>query len=78
MKIIAAAVVSLVRKLPPPLAPKTDWLPPPPNEAPISAPLPDWRRTTPMMNRQVNTCSTDIKVVINRILYEDLKLNFIA
>ena len=45
MKITAALVVSLLMKVLPPPAPKTDWLPPLPKEAPISAPLPDWSRT---------------------------------
>jgi hypothetical protein len=49
MKRIAAPVVILFMKVLPPLAPNTVWLPPAPNDAPISAPLPDWRRTMPIM-----------------------------
>jgi hypothetical protein len=45
MKMIAAAVVSLVRKLPAPVLPKTVELEPP-KTAPMSAPFPVWRRTT--------------------------------
>ena len=41
MNSTAAEVVSLFMKVLPPLAPNTVWLPPAPNEAPISAPLPD-------------------------------------
>lgn len=41
MKIMAALVVSLLMKVLPPPAPKTDWLPLAPKDAPISAPLPD-------------------------------------
>ena len=52
MNMMAAAVVSLLRKVVPPLAPKTDWLPPAPKDAPISAPLPDWSKTIPISARQ--------------------------
>ena len=41
MKMIAALVVSLLMKVLPPPAPKTDWLPLAPKDAPISAPFPD-------------------------------------
>src|SRR6185369_15011050 len=41
MKSMAAPVVILFMKVLPPLAPNTVWLPPAPNDAPISAPLPD-------------------------------------
>src|SRR6185369_8485875 len=49
MKSMAAPVVILFMKVLPPLAPNTVWLPPAPNDAPISAPLPDWSRTIPIM-----------------------------
>lgn len=52
----AALVVSLLRNDVPPPAPKTDWLPLLPNDAPISAPLPDCSKTTPIKNRLTNTC----------------------
>ena len=45
IKIMAAPVVSLLMKVFPPPAPNTDWLPLAPKDAPISAPLPDCRRT---------------------------------
>jgi membrane associated rhomboid family serine protease len=41
MKMIAALVVSLLMNVLPPPAPKTDWLPLAPKDAPISAPFPD-------------------------------------
>ena len=48
MKMMAAPVVILLMNVLPPPAPKTDWLPPAPKEAPISAPFPDCIRTTAM------------------------------
>ena len=48
MKITAAPLVTLVKKLPAPRLPKTVLLAPPPKTAPISAPLPRCNRTTPM------------------------------
>lgn len=51
MNMTAAQAVSLLIKVLPPPAPNTDWLPPAPNEAPISAPFPDWNRTTAMSAR---------------------------
>ncbi len=46
-KITAHTPVTLVRRLPAPLAPKTVWLDPP-KTAPTSAPLPCWSKTTPI------------------------------
>jgi hypothetical protein len=45
MKIAARPEVNRVKKLAPPELPKTVWLEPP-KEALISAPFPDWIRTT--------------------------------
>ena len=45
MKIVATAAVNLVKKFAPPELPKTVWLEPA-NDALISAPLPDWIKTT--------------------------------
>ncbi len=50
MKITAAPVVILLRNVVPPPAPKTDWLPLLPKDAPISAPLPDCNSTTAIKN----------------------------
>ncbi len=51
MKTIAAAVVSLLRKVAAPLLPKRVWLEPP-KAAPISAPLPLCSKTTDIRKRQ--------------------------
>ena len=40
MKTTAATVVSLLRNVDAPVLPKRVWLEPPPNAAPMSAPLP--------------------------------------
>jgi hypothetical protein len=64
IKIMAAPVVSLLIKVLPPPAPKTDWLPPAPKEAPISAPLPDWRRTMAMRATLTVIC----KIVRNMVM----------
>jgi hypothetical protein len=45
MKMIATPVVILVKKPAGPADPKRVWLDPPPKAAPMSAPLPVWRRT---------------------------------
>ena len=63
MKIAATTTVSLLRKLAGPRLPNTVWLDPP-NEAPISAPLPDWRRMAPIMRTQMKTWMMTIKVYI--------------
>ena len=67
MKIIAALVVSLLINVLPPPAPKTDWLPLAPKEAPISAPLPDCSKTTMIRAKQTITCRVTRKYVIKAI-----------
>lgn len=64
MKITAAPVVILLRNDVPPPAPKTDWLPLLPKEAPISAPFPDCNRTTPIKNILTATCKAVRTIVI--------------
>jgi hypothetical protein len=64
MKMIAAPVVILLRKVVPPPAPKTDWLPLLPNDAPISAPLPDCSNTTAIRKKLTTTCNIVRKIVI--------------
>ena len=64
MKTTAALVVNLLRKEVPPPAPKTDWLPLLPNDAPISAPFPDCSNTTAIKNRLTNTCKIVRAIVI--------------
>jgi hypothetical protein len=64
MKITAAPVVILLRNDVPPPAPKTDWLPLLPKDAPISAPFPDCNSTTPIKNRLTATCKTVSTIVI--------------
>ena len=54
MKAIAVPAVSLVKKLPAPLEPKSVWLPPP-KTAPMSAPLPVWSSTTTIRKKQAKT-----------------------
>jgi hypothetical protein len=51
IKITAAAVVILFSMGTGPSVPNRDW-PPPPNVAPISAPLPCWSRTIDTRNIQ--------------------------
>ncbi len=63
IKITAALVVNLLKKVVPPPAPKTDWLPLLPNEAPISAPFPDCSNTTAIKNRLTITCKI-VKAII--------------
>jgi hypothetical protein len=53
MKTTAQPAVNLARKVVAPRPPKIVWLEPP-NVAPISAPLPDWRRIAPTMTNAVN------------------------
>jgi len=67
MKMIAALVVSLLIKVLPPPAPKTDWLPLAPKEAPISAPLPDCSKTTMIKAKQTMTCRVTSKIVIKAV-----------
>jgi len=45
MNMMAAAVVALLKKVEAPVLPNRVWLEPPPNAAPMSAPLPVWSRT---------------------------------
>jgi len=64
MKITAAPVVILLRNVVPPPAPNTDWLPLLPNDAPISAPLPDCSRTTAIIKILTATCNIVIAMDI--------------
>src|SRR5262249_47373034 len=57
MNRIATAVVILPRIVGVPIEPKTAWLPPPPNAEPMSAPLPAWSSTIPMMARHTKVCT---------------------
>lgn len=50
----AAPIVILLKNVAAPRLPKTVW-PDPPNAAPMSAPLPDWRRTTATRRKQLRT-----------------------
>ena len=64
MKMMATPVVIFVNILAGPAAPKNVWLPPPPMEAPISAPLPLWSKTIRIKRMQTLTCKPIIIVVI--------------
>lgn len=64
MKIPARVVVRRVKKLAPPELPNTVWLDPP-KLALISAPFPDWIRTTRMMRTQVMTWTVVTRVCID-------------
>ncbi len=66
MNMTAALVVNLLRKEVPPPAPKTDWLPLLPNDAPISAPFPDCSKTTAIKNKLTSTCK-----IVNAIVIQD-------
>jgi hypothetical protein len=55
MKTIAAPVVILLKNEEAPVLPKIVWLLPPPNAAPISAPLPVCNRTTNIRAMQTTT-----------------------
>jgi hypothetical protein len=68
MNMMATPVVILVSILAGPAAPKKVWPPPPPMEAPISAPLPLWRRTIKIKRIQTLTCKPTIIDVIIFIL----------
>jgi hypothetical protein len=57
MKSTATAVVTLPSRVGVPIEPNTAWLPPPPKADPMSAPLPAWRRTSPMMIRLTRICA---------------------
>ena len=54
-KASATPVVSLPRSVGVPMDPNTAWLPAPPKADPMSAPLPAWSSTSPMMMRQTMT-----------------------
>lgn len=64
MNMTAALVVNLLKKEVPPPAPKTDWLPLLPNEAPISAPFPDCNNTTQIKNKLTITCRIVRTIII--------------
>jgi hypothetical protein len=70
MNMIAALVVSLLMNVLPPPAPNTDWLPLAPKDAPISAPFPDWRRTTIINAKLTVTCSATSRIVIKSVTSE--------
>jgi hypothetical protein len=60
---MAAAVVALLKKVDAPVLPNSVWLEPPPNAAPMSAPLPVWSKT--IMIRAIQTI---IWMIIKRIV----------
>ncbi len=64
MKIAAIAAVKRVKKFAPPELPKIVWLDPP-RVVLISAPLPDWIRTTRTSRTQVTIWTTVTKVSID-------------
>ena len=64
MKIAAITEVKRVKKFAPPELPNTVWLDPA-KEALISAPLPDWRRTTRTRNTQATIWTTVVTVCID-------------
>jgi hypothetical protein len=77
MKITAAPVVILLRNVVPPPAPKTDWLPLLPNEAPISAPLPDCSSTTAIMKILTATCNIVIAMDIHKPLTGKIRKDYV-
>ena len=77
MKITAAPVVILLRNVVPPPAPKTDWLPLLPKDAPISAPLPDCSSTTAIMKMLTTTCSIVIAIDIQYPLTGKIRIDYV-
>src|SRR6185503_11362208 len=59
---VASTAVVRDRKFADPVAPKRLADAPPPNPEPMSAPLPCWSSTSPMIARAITTCSTIITV----------------
>jgi len=59
MKMTAAATVTLLRKGADPWLPKTVWLAPAPNAAPMSLPRPVWRRIIIISASATTTCKTE-------------------
>jgi len=78
MKMMAALVVSLLMKVLPPPAPKTDWLPLAPKEAPISAPFPDCRRTMMINAKQTMTCRVTSRIDIKAVTSENIRKDFLT
>ena len=70
IKTIAIAVVSLVKKFPAPLLPKIVELEPPPNTAPISAPLPVCSKTTKINPIQTIMCTMVTAITIVLLVIE--------
>src|SRR3954466_898138 len=64
---VASAAVARERKFAEPVAPNRLEDEPPPNPEPMSAPLPCWSSTRPMMPSAVSTCTTMITFVQNPI-----------
>src|SRR3989337_2676545 len=60
---VASAAVTRDRKFAEPVAPNRLEEEPPPKPEPMSAPLPCWSSTRPMMASAISTCATMIKVV---------------
>jgi hypothetical protein len=64
MKMIATTVVIFPRTVGVLIDPNTACPPPPPKAEPMSAPLPAWRRTTPMIMRLTSTWTTTSAIYI--------------
>src|SRR6185503_2860876 len=64
-KTVASIAVARLRKFAEPVAPNTLPEAPPPNAAPMSAPLPCCSSTSPMMPSAAITCTTSNKVSIS-------------
>src|SRR5258706_9897345 len=65
---VASTAVARDRKFAEPVAPKRLDEAPPPKPEPMSAPLPCWSSTRPMMASATTTCVTMIRLVQNPIL----------
>src|SRR5258706_863080 len=65
--IVASTAVARDRKFAEPVAPKRLEEAPPPKPEPMSAPLPCWSSTRPMIASATTTCITTIRLVQNPI-----------
>src|SRR5690349_14872530 len=76
-KTAAQAAVERDRKFALPVAPNRLPDAPLPNDAPMSAPLPCWIRTSPIITRAARICSATIRF-INRFMLGRLRLLFLS